>query len=125
MVICMTTPPLIALVGVLIKAVRGSRFFEYEQDLYPDVAVDLGMFKRGGMTDRITGGLIDFARRQADGLIALGPCMRDRLMERGIAGAKIFVAENWASSEAITAAAASRRSRAACAALLRQSRACA
>ncbi len=102
MVICMTTPPLIALVGVLIRAVRGSQFFEYEQDLYPDVAVDLGMFKRGGFVDRVTGALIDFARHQADGLIALGPCMRDRLIARGIPGSKIFVAENWANSKAIT-----------------------
>ena len=102
MVICMTTPPLISLVGVIIQAVRGSKFFEYEQDLYPDVAVDLGMFKRGGFVDRVTGGLIDFARHRADGLIALGPCMRDRLIARGIPSENIYVAENWASSDAIT-----------------------
>ena len=102
LVICLTTPPLISLVGALIKAVRGSRFFEYEQDLYPDVAVDLAMFKRGGVTERVTGWLIGLARKHADGLIALGPCMRDRLIARGVPATKIFVAENWASSAAIT-----------------------
>jgi len=100
-VITLTTPPLLAMVGTLIKWVRGGRHFVWEMDVYPDVAVDLGMFKAGGLAERLTGRLADFSRHRADGIIALGDCMRDRLRRRGIPGEKILVAENWADGDMI------------------------
>ncbi len=101
-VVSMTTPPLISLLGAAIKLLRGSRHFIWEQDLYPEIAVDLEYLKPGGLTHRITGMLADAVRRHADGIIVLGPCMRDRLIARGVSAAKIVIAEHWASSEAIT-----------------------
>ena len=101
-VVSLTTPPLISLLGTLLKTLRGSRHFIWEQDLYPDVAIDLQVFARGGVLDRIVGLLADFSRRHADGIIALGPCMRDRLIARGIPAERILIVENWASSTAIT-----------------------
>ena len=101
-VVSMTTPPLISLLGASLKLLRGSRHFIWEQDLYPEIAVDLEYIKNGGMTHRITGLLADMVRRQADGVIVLGPCMRERLIARGVHPDKIHIAEHWASSEAIT-----------------------
>jgi colanic acid biosynthesis glycosyl transferase WcaI len=100
-IVTLTTPPLISLLGVVLSKRRGSRHFVYEQDMYPDVAVDLGQFKRGGITDRLVGFLADFARRDANGIIALGLCMKERLVARGIPAERILVAENWANGEAI------------------------
>lgn len=100
-VVSMTTPPLISMLGAVIKIFRGSRHFIWEQDLYPEIAVDLGYLKAGGLTHRITGLLADAVRRHADGIIVLGPCMRDRLMARGVPEEKIHIAEHWASSVAI------------------------
>ena len=40
-VLTLTTPPLLSLVGSLVK-LRGARFLVWEMDVYPDVAVDLG-----------------------------------------------------------------------------------
>ncbi len=101
-VVSMTTPPLISLLGAAIKLLRGSRHFIWEQDLYPEIAVDLQYLKAGGWTHRITGWLADWVRRQADGIIALGPCMKERLVARGVHPEKIVIAEHWASSTAIT-----------------------
>ncbi len=101
-VISMTTPPLISLLGTSIQILRGSRHYIWEQDVYPDIAVDLDHIRKGGFLDRLTGALADFSRRRADGVIALGECMRDRLISRGIAADKIFVAEHWANSANIT-----------------------
>jgi glycosyltransferase involved in cell wall biosynthesis len=70
-------------------------------DLYPDVAEDLGYLKRGSFLARLTGWLADASRRSSDGVVALGECMRTRLIERGIPAEKIFVADNWADSRAI------------------------
>ena len=101
LVVTLTTPPLLSLLGTLIKLVRGSKHFIWEMDIYPDVAVDLEYFRKGGFADRVTGALADFSRRHTDGIIALGECMRDRLQVRGTAPEKIFVAENWADGAAI------------------------
>ncbi len=101
-VVSLTTPPVISLVGSIIKMLRGSRHYIWEQDLYPDVAVDLRYIKKGGMADRFTAIFADFSRRHADGIIALGECMKARLVRRGIAANKIQIAENWANAAAIT-----------------------
>src|SRR5579875_3214187 len=101
-VVSMTTPPLISLLGTCIQMLRGSRHYIWEQDVYPDIAVDLAHIREGSLLHRITGALADFSRRRADGIIALGECMRDRLISRGVAPEKIFVAEHWANSTTIT-----------------------
>lgn len=100
-VVSLTTPPLISLLGSAIKIVRGSRHFIWEQDIYPDVAIDLNYFARGGLLDRVVGTLADFSRRHADAVIALGECMKTRLVNRGIPAGQIVIAENWADSAAI------------------------
>lgn len=101
-VLTLTTPPLLSLVGTLIKAVRGSRHFIWEMDLYPDVAVDLSYFRSGGVLDRAVGLLADFSRKRSDGILVLGTCMRDRLIKRGIDESKVLIAENWADSAVIS-----------------------
>ena len=100
-VVSLTTPPLISMLGTFIHYLRRSRHFVYEQDMYPDVAVDLKTFKAGGVADHVVGALADFGRRHADAVIALGPCMRDRLIARGIPAERIVIAENWANAAAI------------------------
>ena len=40
LVVTLTTPPLISLLGTLLKTVRGSRHFIWEMDVYRDIAVD-------------------------------------------------------------------------------------
>ena len=100
-VVTLTTPPLLSLLGTLIKQLRGSRHFIWEMDMYPDVAIDLNYFKAGGVLDRGVGWLADLSRHRADGIIALGECMRDRLIRRGVDPARISVADNWADGQAI------------------------
>jgi colanic acid biosynthesis glycosyl transferase WcaI len=102
LVLTLTTPPLLSLLGTLMKFLRGSRYFIWEMDVYPDVAVSLGYFKPDGAAERISGTVADFSRRHADGIIALGECMKDLLVARGIDPAKIWVADNWADGSSIT-----------------------
>jgi glycosyltransferase involved in cell wall biosynthesis len=52
---------------------------------------------------RVLGWIEDFSRRRSDGVIALGDCMRARLVARGIPGHLVHVAENWADGSVITA----------------------
>ncbi|MEG9436496.1 glycosyltransferase family 4 protein [Edaphobacter sp. HDX4] len=101
LVLTLTTPPLLSLLGTAIKTLRGSTHFIWEMDVYPDVAVDLDHFKAGGILDRVIGMLADFSRHRADGIIALGNCMKSRLIQRGVHRERIHVAENWADGRAI------------------------
>ncbi len=101
LVLTLTTPPLLSVLGTLISALRGSRHFIWEMDVYPDVAIDLNYFKAGGLADRLTGFLADLSRRHANGIIALGECMKQRLVARGISPSRIAVADNWADGDAI------------------------
>ncbi|HEY0784696.1 MAG TPA: glycosyltransferase family 4 protein, partial [Acidobacteriaceae bacterium] len=96
LVLTLTTPPLLPLLGTMLRRLRGARHYIWEMDLYPDVAIDVHYFRAGGLADRVVGGLADYTRHQAEGIVALGECMKDRLARRGIPREKISVAENWA-----------------------------
>src|SRR6266851_962878 len=96
LVLTLTTPPLISILGTLLKSLRGSRHFIWEMDLYPDIAVDLNVLKHRSVVTRLIGTVADFSRKRADGIIVLGEEMKTRLVARGIPEHKILVAENWA-----------------------------
>lgn len=99
-IVSMTTPPLLGVLGWWAQ-LRGARHYIWEMDLYPDVAVELGVFARDGMLDKLTGWLADLPRKRADGIIALGPCMERRIRQRGIRATPITVVHNWADGAAI------------------------
>jgi len=101
LVVTLTTPPLICLLGTLVKRMRGSRHFIWEMDLYPDIAVDLNVLRPRSLLTRLIGIVADFSRKRADGIIALGDDMKARLVARGIPEQKILVAENWADGSEI------------------------
>ncbi len=95
-VVTMTTPPGLAWIGWLLQRFRGSRHVVWEMDLYPDIGVDLGMRWVGWL-----GPVLDFPRRRADAVIALGECMRARLVARGVPAERLFICENWADGATI------------------------
>jgi glycosyltransferase involved in cell wall biosynthesis len=101
LVVTLTTPPLISLLGTLLKSLRGAQHFIWEMDVYPDIAVDLNVLKQRSVVTRLIGILADIPRKRADGIIALGDDMKARLVARGIAEDKIVVAENWADGDEI------------------------
>lgn len=101
-VLTLTTPPVLSLIGSLLRATRGARHFIWEMDLYPDIAVDLGVLSPHSWLTRLTAWALDYARHRAAGIIVLGEDMKDRLAARGIAPEKIWVCENWADGREIT-----------------------
>jgi glycosyltransferase involved in cell wall biosynthesis len=101
LVVTLTTPPLISLLGTFLKSLRGARHFIWEMDVYPDIAADLNVLNRRSILTRLIGALADLSRKRADGIIALGDEMKERLVARGIPEDKILVAENWADGDEI------------------------
>ena len=108
LVLTMTTPPGLSVAGAVLKWLRKSQFWIWEMDLYPDVATALGAIKPNSLPAVIIGNLLHATRRQADGIIAIGSCMRNRLLDHdfgqvGLDPSQVFVAENWSDSRLIRA----------------------
>lgn len=101
-VLTMTTPPLLAIAGTLLKMIRGTRHYIWEMDVFPDALVSLGALTERGLTARFLGWIQDWSRRHSDGVIVLGPCMQARLLARGTPAHLLHVAENWADGRAIS-----------------------
>lgn len=110
-VLTLTTPPLISIVGMLTKRFRGARHFIWEMDLFPEALTDVGQLAPNSWATRAIGAISDFVRLRSDGVIALGECMRDRLLARGLPPSLIHIAENWADGTLIAATPARRSER--------------
>lgn len=102
-ILTLTTPPLVSVVGTLLKKLRGVRHYCWEMDVYPDIAVELGVLPEKAAVTRLIGRVADWSRLSSDGVIALGECMKDRLVAHGIPAAQVHVADNWADSRQIAA----------------------
>ncbi len=100
-VICLTTPPFVALIGALLKAVKGSRFIFWTMDLYPDLPVEAGIIARNGLAHRILGAIDTFCLRRADVVVTLGRCMRDRIIAKGIPMDRIAMIHPWSDPDEI------------------------
>jgi len=96
LVITMTTPPLLGVVGLLVQKLRGAKHYIWEMDLYPDAAVGLQVLRAESWFTRIMAFVADFVRRRASAVIVLGECMRARVISHGISPDRIVIAENWA-----------------------------
>jgi glycosyltransferase involved in cell wall biosynthesis len=99
--ITLTTPPGLSILGAVMKKLRGARHFIWEMDLYPEVLADLRYFRADSWMLRFLGAILDYPRRRANGIIALGDCMRNRLLRRGIPSDRVHVSENWADARHI------------------------
>ncbi|MCC7537259.1 MAG: glycosyltransferase family 4 protein [Deltaproteobacteria bacterium] len=102
----MTTPPLLLGVSAtLLRALRGVPFVYSVQDLYPDVAIDLGVLRRGPLATTIDVVATQLYRRAA-ALVTLSPGMRDKLVAKGVPRERVAVVPNWADVGALAASAA-------------------
>ncbi|MGN6371282.1 MAG: glycosyltransferase family 4 protein [Phycisphaerae bacterium] len=95
-VVCLTTPPFIGLVGMLNKSIRGSKYVQYEMDLYPDVPIALGVMKKSSLPARIFEALHRKMLRSADRVIVLGRCMQRVIESKNIDPKKLALITPWA-----------------------------
>jgi glycosyltransferase involved in cell wall biosynthesis len=96
-----TNPPLIALVGWLLRLLRGTKFVYVVEDLYPDVAIELGFLKRDSVVTKTANKVSSFLLRNADRVVALGGRMKQQVLAKGVKEDRIVVIPNWADGEQI------------------------
>ena len=93
-VVTMTDPPMLSVIGPVLKLFKGSALIHWAQDLYPEAAEEVGIFKKQGIVSRILGFLSSRSLRAHDLTISVGRCMEDRLVRKGVPASRIRVLTN-------------------------------
>ena len=95
-IITLTDPPLLLVLGPFLKWFKKCKLIHWAQDIYPEVAEELGVTNKGGFLARLLRRLSTWALRRQDLIIVVGRCMQQRLLQRGVDPGKIVVIPNWA-----------------------------
>lgn len=99
-VVAKTDPPLMSIPVARIAARRGARLVNWLQDIYPEIAAELGI-----PIPRLLGRTLIAMRnrslRAADANVALGTGMAGRLGACGVAADRIHIIPNWTEDETV------------------------
>ena len=95
-VVTLTTPPLLSVLGARYARKVGARMVPWMMDLNPDEAVAAGWLRQGSMMERILRKALEKSLRQSAAIIALDRFMADRIAAKGIDRRKIQVVAPWA-----------------------------
>jgi glycosyltransferase involved in cell wall biosynthesis len=100
-VLAMSTPPFVAAIPAAMRALRGTRFVYWAQDLYPELAVEFGVLRRASPETRALESVSALILRRADAVITLGEAMAARLVGKGAPPDRVHIVPNWADPAAI------------------------
>lgn len=93
-VVVETDPPLLCLLGAVLRQWHGARLVVYLQDIYPDVAVALGKLSDGRLS-RWLRKLLFGVYARADRVVVLSREMRNLLVASGVPESRLVVIPNW------------------------------
>jgi glycosyltransferase involved in cell wall biosynthesis len=94
-VIILTNPPMFAVVGLLLQAVRREPYVHIVMDLYPDVAVQAGVIKSRSLAARMGHWLTRITLKGARKVVVLGTCMAKVITDYGTDPRNIEIIRNW------------------------------
>ncbi|RUL88460.1 glycosyltransferase family 4 protein [Tautonia sociabilis] len=94
-VVTLTTPPLIGLVGTLLRRLRGSCQVYWSMDLHPDASLALGQMSRRNPVVALLSWLSDAIYRRSDRVVVLGPYMADRIRAKGVRDSRMVEIPVW------------------------------
>lgn len=100
-VVVKTDPPMLSVVVGPLVRLRGASVVNWLQDLFPEVAVALGVRGFGGVFGRFARWLRNGSLRSATMNVAIGERMAAWLEAQGISRERIAVIHNWADGDAV------------------------
>jgi glycosyltransferase involved in cell wall biosynthesis len=98
-VVSLTTPPMVATLGLALSRLRGASSLLWVMDVYPQLACELGVLGRRSLVTRLLDRLGRYMLKRSDGVIALGETMAGRLHALG--AKRVTVIHNWADGRTI------------------------
>jgi len=100
--IAKTDPPLLSIIGALARRRRELVLINWLQDLYPEVAGELGVpFLKGPVLSALAA-IRNWSLRMATANVAIGGKMAERIIAAGVEPARVHIIANWTDDEAIT-----------------------
>jgi glycosyltransferase involved in cell wall biosynthesis len=93
-VLCMTDPPIVANIALLVARRFRVPLVVISQDVFPEIAVQLKRLENPVVMSLLRG-LVGLYLRRADRIVAIGDTMRQRLEEKGAPAERMLVIPNW------------------------------
>jgi putative colanic acid biosynthesis glycosyltransferase WcaI len=93
-VLCMTDPPIVADVALVVARRFRAPLVVISQDVFPEIAVQLKRLENPLLMS-VLRGLVSVYLRRADRVVAIGETMRDRLEAKGAPPERLEVIPNW------------------------------
>jgi colanic acid biosynthesis glycosyl transferase WcaI len=100
-VLCMTDPPVIANIALLVARRYRVPLVVISQDVFPEIAVQLKRLENP-VAVRLLRSLVSLYLRRADRIVAIGDTMKRRLEEKGAPPDRIRVIPNWVDTQRLT-----------------------
>jgi colanic acid biosynthesis glycosyl transferase WcaI len=100
-VVGFTTPPMIGLLGLLHRAIRGGRAVYWVMDMYPDVPVACGVWRSGSPLVRVLERVHRRILKRSDAVVVLGRCMEERALSKGAPRDRVHMIPVWPVDEGI------------------------
>lgn len=93
--VVLSDPPLFSALAVIVGALKKVRTYCWMHDVYPDIAVRAGIVEEGLIASAL-GCIARWSLRRIGGLVVLGHCMEQHLLNAGIPSHKMNLIPNWA-----------------------------
>lgn len=100
-VVALTSPPLVAVLGVAVARMNGARFIHWVMDLNPDEAIAAGWLRAGSKAARMLNAALQFSLRGSDQVVALDRFMAERLTQKGVPAGKLSVIPPWSHDDVV------------------------
>ncbi len=101
-VIAKTDPPLLSIMAAGVTRRSGARLINWLQDLYPEVAIELGVPYLGGSVGHALRALRDRSLHAAAVNVAVGEKMAGRICAAGVGPNHVRVIPNWTDDDELT-----------------------
>jgi colanic acid biosynthesis glycosyl transferase WcaI len=100
-VLVLSPPPLLlGLSGALFELLRGTPYVLVVEDLYPELALELGALREGRLYDALAAAAAQLHRRAAH-VVAISDEMGERLVAGGVSRSRLSVIHNWADTREV------------------------
>jgi len=101
LIFLMSTPPIIGLVGGLLKKIKKIPFIYVVQDIFPDSLVHTGIATHGSIVWKIGRLIENFTYRNATKIIVISQDFKANLLAKNVPESKIEVIYNWTDTKKI------------------------
>jgi colanic acid biosynthesis glycosyl transferase WcaI len=100
-VVALTSPPLISVLGSLFVSLKGGRLIFWVMDLNPDEAIAAGWLKEDSFAASALSRLLSYSLRHAERIVVLDRFMKQRIVAKGIPEEKMVTIAPWSHNDAV------------------------